>query len=48
MASHLPELMESAAAAGGRLAGAHIADLERMLKERIEQQTKDSLPPKTP
>jgi hypothetical protein len=48
MASHLPELMESAAAAGGRLAGAHIADLERMLKERIERQTKDSLPPKTP
>jgi hypothetical protein len=37
MAAQLPQLMQGAAAAGGRLAGAHIADLQRMLKERINQ-----------
>jgi hypothetical protein len=37
MASELPGLMESAAAAGGRLAGAHITELERMLRERGPQ-----------
>jgi hypothetical protein len=34
MAAQLPQLMEGAAAAGGRLAGAHIPDLQRMLQER--------------
>ena len=37
MAAQLPQLMQGAAAAGGQLAGAHIADLQRMLQERINQ-----------
>lgn len=43
MAAELPRLMENAAAEGGRLAGTHIADLERMLQERAK-----SLQPATP
>jgi hypothetical protein len=38
MAEHLPGLMESVAAAGGRLAGAHIADLQKMLEDKAKQQ----------
>jgi hypothetical protein len=45
MAAQLPELMESAAVAGGRLAGAHIADLERMLQERRKQPQNGNPPP---
>jgi hypothetical protein len=36
MAAELPRLMENAAAEGGRLAGSHIADLEKMLQERAK------------
>jgi hypothetical protein len=55
MAVELPQLMENAAAAGGRLAGAHIADLEKMLRERStkppagsDQAPAGSPPQKTP
>ena len=48
MAEHLPNLMESAAAAGGRLAGAHIADLQKMLEEQIKQQPQGGEQPKSP
>ena len=47
MASHLPGLMESAAEAGGRLAGAHIADLQKMLQDQ-SQQPQGGQPPKSP
>jgi uncharacterized protein len=48
MAAQLPVLMESAAAAGGRLAGAHIADLQKMLQDQSKQLPESSQPPKNP
>lgn len=48
MAAHLPGLMESAAEAGGRLAGAHIADLQKMLQSQSQQQPQGAQPPKSP
>ena len=48
MAAHLPGLMESAAAAGGRLAGAHIADLQKMLEEQSKQKPQGTEQPKNP
>jgi hypothetical protein len=44
----LPGLMDSAAAAGGRLAGSHIADLERILLERSRQPQGESTGPAKP
>jgi hypothetical protein len=37
MVPELPKLMQNTAGAAGRLAGAHIADLQRMLEERSKQ-----------
>jgi hypothetical protein len=51
MAAELPRLMENAAAEGGRLAGTHIADLEKMLRERSkepEPSAPTSAPPQNP
>lgn len=48
MAAHLPGLMESAAAAGGRLAGAHITDLQKMLEIQTKQQPQGGEQPKSP
>src|SRR5262245_55916518 len=52
MAAHLPGLMESVAAAGGRLAGAHITELQKMLEEKAKQsptsEPPKSEPPKSP
>lgn len=48
MAAQLPQLMEGAAAAGGRLAGAHIPDLQRMLQERNQQPQGGSTAPPAP